>query len=95
MSLPDKQLADTIGNFLTELSDVTSKGYVLDVCDILHKYPGDEIKKIGVEIMFDSSISHDKIKRIKKYIEQKYNFYVDVERYYTTNIKIVMVRYLV
>jgi len=93
---PEKyQLNANITQFEQEIYSAIQDGYILDMTDIVNMTANQEIKKLGVEIMFDENICYDKIKKIKQYINKKYNFFADIDKYYTTKLKIVMVRYTI
>ena len=85
--------SDKANKLLHEFENAVKHGFSINVIDITQQHMNGSNYIVGAEIMFDEKISHDMIEKIKEYIESKYNFYVDIDKYYAPHIKIIVIRY--
>jgi len=84
---------DKANEMLQEFEYAIKQGFSIHIIDITQQHLNGSNYIVGAEIMFDEHITHDMIEKIKYYIEKKYNFYVDIEKYYAPQIKIIIIKY--
>lgn len=85
-----------IKQFEKELFDAERSGFIASITQVkASKFPGALPQVIGVEVIFNDSVTDEHIDKIKVYIEQTYKMIVDTTTFIERGLKpkIIYVEY--